>query len=143
MLWFLLMFLNSNAEVEKVVLTFNESFVQKDLETMLAQFADGSVRIDLFQAHRFGAKPDSELAVQASPLADRWRSVAPIIFASATKYERLVDQMQIQVDGDMAMVWASIRTVSSSETRFTEVYLLKKYPAGWKIAAMSNNRQEK
>jgi len=70
------------------------------------------------------------------------------MFASTSAYQREVEILDTQINGDIATVWTKTRTQStrlgSTETQsnaFTEVYLLIRTSDGWKIAAMADNRQ--
>ncbi|MCB1051374.1 MAG: hypothetical protein H6510_17815 [Acidobacteria bacterium] len=137
----LLLWVAGPRDVEAVVLRFNQAFSERSLEGMLATLADGSVRIDLFEAHRFSdAPPDPDMQINTGPAAERWRQVTPIIFALSTRYVREVQAMETHVDGEMAVVWATIR--AGSDTQFREIYILRRGSSGWKIAAMTNNRKD-
>jgi len=129
--------------VEDVVLLMNRAVTERDLRAILAQFAAGAVQVNLNAAHA-GATDETETIVD---LAGQWKAIAPIIFANTESYIRSVEEMATHVDGELASVWARIRT----ETRrpavqgavtvtFFESYLLALIDGDWKILSVANNR---
>ena len=129
--------------VEEVVLAMNRAVTERDLRAILAQFAAGAVQVNLSAAHA-DATDEAETIVD---LAGQWKAIAPIIFANTESYTRSVEEMATHVDGELASVWARIRT----ETRrpavqgavtvtFSESYLLALVDGGWKILSVANNR---
>ncbi|KHD06196.1 hypothetical protein PN36_24755 [Candidatus Thiomargarita nelsonii] len=131
--------------VRAVVKAMNQAITNRDTPALLATFAQGAVKIDLYRAHIY----DKAVAPgKVADLAKRWQTVAAILFASTRFYERKVENMEVHLDDGMAMVWASIQTQlrkAGSEiksNRYSEVYLLRLIDKSWKIVAITNNRRE-
>lgn len=132
-----------DADAAAVVQAFNQALTARDQDTAIAQLTAGGVQFTLRSLHD-GAVPDKLVA----PIADHWKMIVPVIFASTSKYAREVEILTSEAHGDVATVWTKTRTVSvrvnsdeSSESEFTEIYLLIATPDGWKIAAIADNRQ--
>ena len=137
--------------VRNLVVAMNRAVTDRDLEAILATFAPGAVKVDLYRAHVFGGGEDQPFEPgEVSDLAARWQTVAAILFNSTRLYERKVSSIDIHVDGGMAVAWAVIDTRSQSRVegapikanRYTEVYLAREIDGAWKIVATSNNRSD-
>ncbi|RMF98713.1 MAG: DUF4440 domain-containing protein [Gammaproteobacteria bacterium] len=127
-----------------VVLTFNRAISARDMETALAQLADGSVQFQLHPAHP-GMPADPPLT---DDLRKTWQVVAAILFPSTESYLRDVSITAVRADGELATVWAQTRTVTQRkgqqapmELEFSELYLLaNRNGEGWRIIANASNR---
>lgn len=135
--------LASPAEPEDTVKAFNAAFASKDKDTLIATLAEGGAQFTLRAQHE-DSPPDK---VQ-SEISAYWSVIAPVLFASTSAYERNAEILDVRADGDIATVWTNTQTKStrlgSTEAQtntFTEVYLLVSSPAGWRIAAIADNRQ--
>ncbi len=128
--------------VTDVVLAFNEAITQEDVNTALASVATGSVQLNLHASHA-GMGEDAGLTQDLDAL---WRTVGAVLFTTLDAYERTVEPVDVEVDGDIATVWTETRTVSSGADGeatildFTEVYVLLRLDGAWKVAAVANNR---
>jgi len=125
------------------VRAFNEAITARDKDTAVAQLAGGGVQFTLRAQHE-GADPGQLV----TPLADYWSMIIPVLFASTSTYAREVEILGSEAHGDVATVWTQTHTESmrlgndvADENDFTEAYLLVGTPAGWKIAAIADNRQ--
>ena len=125
------------------VLAFNAGFAAKDKDAVVATLAEGGAQFTLRAQHE-DAPPES----LQSEISAYWTLIAPVLFASTSSYQREVEILDTQINGDIATVWSNTRTNSTqlgatkpSLNAFTEVYLLVKTPDGWKIAAIADNRQ--
>jgi len=133
--------------VQSVVQAMNQAITQRNMEALLATFASGAVKLDLYRAHAYDkvTKPG-----QVADLAERWKTVTAILFASTRVYERKVENMQVHLDKGMAVVWATIATrteyfksrAEPKTNRYSEIYVLRLIEDTWKIVAVTNNRQE-
>lgn len=126
-----------------VVQSFNAAVTNRDLDSLLAHFAEGGVQFNLRPSH--GGLQTGPLT---SELAARWRMVGPVLFNATSAYSRKAEIVDVHEAGDVATVWANIATRSvladSGETStgsFTEVYLLIRTAHGWQIAGAADNRQ--
>lgn len=137
--------------VRAVVEAMNQAISDGDLPRLVELFADGAVNVDLFPAHSFdGAPPAGAKRVEAVDLADRWRTIGPILFSSTASYTRRVADMAIHVDKDLALAWADIETRMSplgegaqvQTNRFKEICILRHDDEGWRIVAVTKNRQD-
>lgn len=136
-------------QIRGVVDTMNRAVTERDLPRLLSTFAEGSVTIDLFPAHRYGAATGED-AVKTAALQERWQAVAPILFATTKVYHRTVRAMDVHIDGGMAVAWLDVETetlpaaegATSKTNRFREICILRRYDAGWRIVTMTNNRHD-
>lgn len=126
------------------VLSFNAAITRRDQGAAIGLLAEDGVLFQLRAAH-----PGLGAAAPAltTELAGNWRSVSAILFAGTVRYSRSVDIVSVETHGDWSTVWVDVHTESQandandvSEDRFSEFYLLKRGEAGWRIAAMGNNR---
>lgn len=138
-------------DVRAVVEAMNQAISDADLPRLVGLFADGAVNVDLFPAHSFDrAPPAGTKRVEAVDLADRWRTIGPILFSSTGSYTRRVADMAIHVDKDLALAWADIETRMSplgegaqvQTNRFKEICILRRDDEGWRIVAVTKNRQD-
>jgi ketosteroid isomerase-like protein len=131
------------ADPAAVVQSFNRAVSAQDLETVLAHFAAGGVQFNLRPSHG---------GLQAGPLTSeleaRWTMIGPVLFSATQSYTRDVSIADVHQAGDIATVWADVTTqtvlANNGETRteqFTEVYLIVRTEAGWRIGAVADNRQ--
>jgi ketosteroid isomerase-like protein len=141
---------NQKQAIRNVVLQMNQAITSRETDKLLATFAEGAVKIDLFPAH---IKPGPKIAHQivTADLKKRWQAVTEILFSSTQFYKRAAKNMTIHSDGRFATVWATIDTSSQplhknaaiQNNQYSELYLLRLIGNDWKIAAISNNRQPK
>lgn len=139
--------------VRQVVRDMNTAVSNRNLNSLLGLFDTGALRIDLFPAHNYQQKPEPELdtAIKSSDLSQRWITVAQLLSSTAKSYQRNVKNIELQVDGDMAIAWVGIETsmVSKSvkaearKNSFIEVLLLRRQAGIWKISALTNNRSDR
>ena len=115
----------------------------EDLDTLVDHFMDGGVQFNLRPSH--GGLQTGPLTTE---LKARWSMVGPVLFSATSAYTRDADILDTRTIGDVATVWADISTstalASNGETsteQFSEVYLLVRTAAGWRIAAVADNRQ--
>ncbi|MBV2120577.1 MAG: nuclear transport factor 2 family protein [Candidatus Thiodiazotropha sp. (ex Ctena orbiculata)] len=147
---------DSDAQLEgvrAVVKEMNRAITERDMAALLATFADGAIKIDLYSAHHYdNAKQKKDhKPIQTTDLAARWRRVAAILFSATRVYERTVESLQVHLDQGMAVAWASLKTRSQGQeqsalvktNRYTESYLLRLVEGDWKIVAVTNNRKDK
>lgn len=139
------------AAVRTLIESANQAISERDLERLLATFAEGAVRVDAFPAHRFGAAASgADETVKAVDLADRWKAVAPILFSSTSLYQRRIRGMDVHIDNDLAVAWVVIETAmlgvgeetAAAANRFREIYILRREDDGWKLVAITNNRRD-
>ncbi len=135
--------LAADAGPQDTVIAFNAGITAKDKDAAISTLAEGGAQFTLRSQHK-EAPPDK----LQSEISGYWTVVAPVMFASTSAYQREVEILDTQINGDIATVWTKTRTQStrlgSTETQsnaFTEVYLLIRTSDGWKIAAMADNRQ--
>lgn len=140
------------ASVRGVITEMNQAITDRDVDRLLETFADNAVKFNLHRAH--GQDKDvSKLTAkdQISDLAIMWKSVSQILFPSTRFYERTAIVMDVHIDKEMAVIWATINTRSQSikegadinTNSFSEVYLLVLIEEEWKIATITNNRKDK
>jgi len=125
------------------VRAFNTAINEQDLDQLLATLLDGGVHFNFRPSHQ--GQGGTETTTELIP---RWSMVGPVLFSTTQAYRRDLELLDVQVHGEIATVWASVRTKTvmrgSGATRssdFTEVYLLVDTPEGWKIAGVADNRQ--
>ena len=138
-------------EVRGVIETMNRSVSERNLPGILKTFAEGSVKVDLFPAHKYGAaaEPESDI-VKTVTLNKRWQAVAPILFATTKVYKRKIDVVDLHIDKGMAVAWLDVETETLSVkegattkfNRFKEICILRRYDDGWKIVTVTNNRHD-
>jgi hypothetical protein len=140
----LISFAADDASPAQVVTTFNAAVTARDMDTALAQLAEGSVQFQLRAAHP-GMSDNPPLT---SGLKQTWQTVAAILFPSTDAYARTVEVTDTRIDGEIATVWTNTRTTTqrkkvaeSMVLEFTELYLLVGKSDGWKIAGIVDNRQ--
>jgi ketosteroid isomerase-like protein len=126
-----------------VVESFNNAVTKRDLDTLLDHFIDGGVQFNLRPSH--GGLQTGPLTTE---LRARWSMVGPVLFSATSVYTRDAEILQTRTAGDLATVWADISTSTTlagngetSTEQFSEVYLLVRTAAGWRIAAVADNRQ--
>ncbi len=138
-------------EIRQVIETMNRAVSERNLPVLLSTFADGSIKVDLFPAHKYSAAATEEGdAVKTVKLDERWQSVAPILFATTKIYDRKVKIREVLIDKGMAVAWLDIETktlsvkegASIKYNRFKEICILRHYDQGWKIVALTNNRHD-
>ena len=129
---------------EEVVLRFNQAITERDMDTAMAQLADGSVQIQLRAAHP-GMSNNPPLTAD---LHKNWQMVGAILFPTTDAYSREVTVTSEQFDGELATVWTDTVTTTHRKNvaepmvlAFSELYLLVKKEGQWKIAAAADNRQ--
>lgn len=134
--------------IQAVMNDINEAITEGQSEQLIKYFATGSIKIDLFKAHD-SSQEMAETDVETHKLKDRWRAVLPMLHNISSVYERKVTNINIQLDGDMAVAWMTIETKMvikvSDEIKkndFTEIALLKKINNQWKVASLTNNRSD-
>lgn len=126
-----------------VVESFNRAVTDRDMDRLLAHFAAGGVQYNLRPSHG---------GLQAGPLTTdldaRWSMIGPVLFSATRSYTRDVEVIDVRAAGDLATVWAKVRTETvlasdgkASTENFTEVYLLVRTADGWRIAGIADNRQ--
>lgn len=127
----------------EVVRAFNAAVTDRDLDRLLAHFAEGGVQFNLRPSH--GGLQSGPLT---SELTARWSMVGPVLFGATSAYSRTAEVVDVHQAGEVATVWADVATrttlASNGETStesFTEVYLLVQTPDGWRIAGVADNRQ--
>ncbi len=137
--------------VRAVVEAMNLAISERDLPRLADLFADGAVDVRLFPAHSFGGPPpEDQMRVEAVNLKDRWHTIAPILFASTASYTRQAADIAVHVDNDLGLAWVDTQTrmVPLGEgaqvhmNRFTEICILRRQDDGWRIVAVTNNRQD-
>lgn len=129
--------------VEAAVLSFNAAVSARDADAVASHFAAGAVLLTSKPAHAdIGGSADL-----ASDAVVQWKAVASLLKNATKSYSRVVDDLQIHVEGDLATVWCRTRTETHSleggdptVLEFTETYTLFRREDGWKIAALANNR---
>jgi len=134
----------SDEDVTAVVQAFNAAVSTRDLDGMLATFADGAVKFSLRPAHT-GLEKEPGISTD---LRTHWSTIAPVLFSTMKSYRRSAAIVDIHTDGDVASVWTQITTEStglrSGQVRrggFSELYVIVRTPDGWKIGAMADNRR--
>jgi SnoaL-like domain len=131
---------------EDVVRAFNAALSERRLDAALALVARGAVNFNLESAHAFTSTPGAT-APLTSDLVAHWRMVAPVLYAANRRYTRQVDAAATQADGDLAVVWARLRTraepLRGAPTLlvFAETYVMHREAGGWRIAGIANSRQ--
>lgn len=125
-----------------VVVSFNEAVTRKDIDTALGSVATGGVQLNLHSSHA----DMGEETTLTQDLDALWRTVGAVLFGTLEAYERTVQPVDAEADGDIATVWTETRTVAHSGDgeptilNFTEVYVLLRLEEQWRIAAVANNR---
>lgn len=128
-----------------VVRAFNEAITGRDLDKALSTLAPGAVKFNFGSAHRFSTPPGGAEPL-TSDLAVQWRTVAPVLYAANRRYQREVVDATAHVEGDLATVWARLRTTSEARDgsrtvlEFAESYILKLEGGMWRIAGVANAR---
>ena len=132
-----------SADPAATVVAFNQALSARDQDSAMDKLAPGGVQFTLRSMHD-GVSPDKLV----TPITPHWSMIVPVIFASTSSYTRDVKVLDSEAHGDIATVWTQTRTVSAragsdkaTENEFTEIYVLVNAPAGWKIAAIADNRQ--
>jgi hypothetical protein len=126
-----------------VVKAFNGAITARKLDVALGLLAKGSVQYTLRAAHAGVPAGDGGIT---SDLKTHWSTIGPVLISATTSYQRVPEIIDTRIDGDLATVWALTasdtveRNGSRKESRFSEVYLLVRTPAGWQIGAMADNR---
>lgn len=127
-----------------VVRKFNAAISERDIDTALAQLADGGVMIQLRPAHP-GMPADPPLT---GDLIKTWQMVGAILFPTTDAYSRVAEVTDVMEKGEIATVWADTTTTTHRKNNpepmvlnFSEMYLLVKKNGDWKIAANADNRQ--
>ncbi len=126
-----------------VVTAFNRAVSERDLDTALAQLADGGVALQLRPAHP--GMPDNPPLT--GDLVKTWQMVGAILFPSTEAYSRVPTITDVVEQGEIATVWADTVTTTQRKNvakpmvlEFSEVYLLVKKAGVWKIAMNADNR---
>lgn len=129
---------------DAVVEAFNRSISERDIEAALAHLAQDAVQFNLHAAH---ADLDPGETALTQDLGALWRVVATVLFSSLHDYRREAAVIDTRIEGDIATVWTRTTTrtqrkaeIPATALTFTETYLLFRRQAGWKIAAVANNR---
>ena len=110
----------------------------------MALVADGGVQYHLRPAHP-GMPTDHPLTEDMQTM---WQTVAAILFPTTDSYERIIAVTDVNVAGELAVVWTETRTVTMRKGKtepmvleFSEMYfLINKDDTGWKIAGTATNR---
>lgn len=130
---------------EAVVRAFNAAITDRRLEAALGLLAEGGVQFNLRAAHGFAAEAGA--SPLTSDLAAQWRAVAAVLFASTRSYRRELLSASTHAEGDLAVVWAQVRTTSErldvagrSSMSFAEAYLLRRAGGRWQIVGMASDR---
>jgi ketosteroid isomerase-like protein len=134
----------ADAAAAAVIEDFNAAITARDMDTAMDLLAEGSVQFQLRAVHP-GMSDNPPLTAD---LRGTWKAVAGILFPMSETYERTATVTQATALGEVATVWAdtTTRTLRKGQDKptdrsFSEVYLLVKKPAGWKIAGLADNRQ--
>jgi len=129
-----------------VVSRFNQAITDRNLDTALAQFADGSVQFQLRPAHP-GMDSNPPLTTD---LLQNWQAVGAVLFSATESYVRSSEILSVEEHGDIATIWTNTKTETRTkdsteplQMEFSELYLLVKKNGAWKIAANVDNRQAK
>lgn len=132
--------------VERTVRDFNGALSARNLDGALALLAPGAVHFDLQPAHGFSSAPGTP-APLTTDLATHWRTVAPILFSAAQAFKRETAGVTVRVEGDLAMAWTDVRTVTEPRgggaavrVQYSEVHLLRRTAPGWRIIASASSR---
>ncbi|MDJ0926655.1 MAG: hypothetical protein QNJ73_03305 [Gammaproteobacteria bacterium] len=130
-----------------VVDAFNNAVSAQDMDTAMAQLADGSVQFQVHPAHRGAPGADQTLTMD---MAATWQMVSAILFPTAESYSRQVTIDKVDADGELAVVWTTTRTQtvmkgkSAEDTPYKQYsemwFLINKDGTGWKIAGTASNR---
>lgn len=127
-----------------VVLAFNQAVSDRDMDTAMAQLADGGVMFQLRPAHP-GMPENPPLTAD---LVTMWKTVGAILFPTTDSYQRVPEITQVTEFGELATVWANTTTTTQRKgvaepmvLNFSEMYVLVKKGGTWKIAANADNRQ--
>ena len=128
----------------QVVATFNAAVTARDMDTAMAQLAEGGVQFQLRAAHP-GMSDNPPLTAGLEPM---WKTVGAILFPTTDSYERKTEVIDARTDGEVATVWTNTTTITQRKNveepmvlNFTELYLLVLKDGRWQIAAMIDNRQ--
>ena len=126
-----------------VVRAFNSAISERDIDSALAQLADGGVVIQLRPAHP-GMPAEPPLT---GDLLKTWQMVGAILFPSTDAYSRVPEITEVTEKGEIATVWADTVTTTHRKNvaepmvlKFSEMYLLVRKHGEWKIAANADNR---
>ncbi|MGD9597741.1 MAG: hypothetical protein AB7G76_06905 [Steroidobacteraceae bacterium] len=128
-----------------VIHAFNAAISGRQLDQALATLAPGAVKFNFGSAHRFSAPPGGAEPL-TSDLAVQWRTVAPVLYAANQRYLREIVAATAHIEGDLATVWARVRTTSEARDgnrtvlEFAESYILKLDDGVWRIAGVANAR---
>jgi len=128
----------------QAVVEFNDAVTQRDMDAAMSLIADGGIQYHLRPAHP-GMPEDHPLT---EDMATMWKTVAAILFPTTDSYMRTVEIENVQIDGELAVVWTQTRTVTQRKGKdepmiltFSEMYfLVNKNESGWRIAGTASNR---
>lgn len=127
------------------VTAFCSAISSRNLDKVLGFLAPGSVQFSLRPSHTgMGAEQSSV----TTDLRGHWSMIGPVLFSATSAYSRKAEITDTRIDGDLATVWARVRTESvrtgqssPSVDEFMEVYMLVRKDGTWKIGAVADNRQ--
>lgn len=126
-----------------MVIDFNQAINDENIDSAMALLADGGVQFHLHPAHP-GMAEDPPLT---EDMATMWKTVSAILFPTTEAYVRAVEISDVQVDGELAVVWTQTTTTTRRKgaepmvLEFSEMYfLVNKDGTGWKIAGTATNR---
>ena len=133
----------SHPAVQSVV-EFNKAITARDMDAAMSLLAEGGVQYHLRPAHP-GMPQDHALT---EDMATMWKTVSAILFPTTDSYERHVDIRNVEVDGELAVVWTHTQTITHRKGKdkpmilyFSEMYfLINKDNQGWRIAGTATNR---
>jgi hypothetical protein len=126
------------------IIEFNAAITTRDMDTAMSLLADGGVQFHLHPAHP-GMSLDHPLT---EDMPTMWKTVSAILFPTTDAYERTVEIEDVQVDGELAVVWTQTQTITHRKgtekpmvLNFSEMYfLVNKDGTGWLIAGTATNR---
>lgn len=145
------------AAVRAVINDMNKAVSNADLDSLLKTFAPDALRVDFFtagkdtkEASKGQDKQEYNAAITSSNLSDSWRKIAPILFSAMKDYKREASHVLVRTDGNMAIAWARINTryvlndpeKTADGKQFREAMMLKKIDGEWRIATITNNRND-
>lgn len=133
------------ADALRTVRDFNAALSTRRLEAALDLIEPGAVQFSIRAAHGFTAEGAG--APLTGDLVAQWRAVAGVLYAATRSYRREVLRAETRAEGDLAMIWATVRTSSeplegrpAPSVQFAEAYLLRRAEGRWKIIGMANAR---
>ncbi|MGI9307780.1 MAG: nuclear transport factor 2 family protein [Gammaproteobacteria bacterium] len=134
----------SSHPAAQTVREFNQAVNTENIEAAVALIAAGGVQFNLRPAHP-GMPIDHPLT---EDMAAMWQTVGAILFPMTESYERQVEIEDVQVNGELAVVWTQTKTVTLRKGKtekmileFSEMYfLVNKDDTGWKIGGTASNR---